>query len=47
VLRHRWPTGWTWVKALAWSLIASDVIHHFAVLWPIEGSPEFDIWYQQ
>ena len=22
-------------------LVASDMIHHFAVLWPITGSPEF------
>ncbi len=25
--------------------VASDIIHHFAVLWLIEGSPEFDLFY--
>ena len=28
------------------ALVLSDAIHHFLVLWPIEGSPEFDIWYR-
>jgi hypothetical protein len=27
------------------SLFLSDVIHHFLVLWPITGSPEFDLLY--
>jgi hypothetical protein len=26
-------------------LIFSDLAHHFIVLWPITGSPEFDIIY--
>ena len=26
-------------------LLVSDAIHHFLVLWPITGSPEFDIRY--
>ena len=27
------------------ALAVSDVVHHFLVLWPITGSPEFDIRY--
>ena len=26
-------------------LVASDLVHHFLVLWPITGSPEFDLLY--
>jgi hypothetical protein len=38
----------TWNRLLlicGWALIASDLIHHFAVLWPLTGSPEFDLVY--
>src|SRR5688572_26748844 len=28
-----------------WSLLLSDAIHHFLVLWPITGSPQFDLFY--
>lgn len=34
-----------WILALALVLISSDLIHHFLVLWPITGSPHFDIRY--
>ena len=27
------------------ALFLSDMIHHFLVLWPITGSPQFDIFY--
>ena len=30
---------------LGWSLFFSDMAHHFLVLWPITGSPEFDLTY--
>jgi hypothetical protein len=30
---------------VGWALIFSDLIHHFAVLWPITGSPQFDLFY--
>lgn len=30
---------------LGLSLISSDLMHHFAVLWPITGSPQFDLVY--
>ena len=33
----------TWMVAIA--LMASDLLHHVAVLWPITGSPEFDLVY--
>jgi len=30
---------------LATALVASDLAHHFLVLWPITGSPQFDLTY--
>ena len=30
---------------LGWSLMVSDVVHHLLVLWPITGSPQFDLFY--
>jgi len=30
---------------LGWSLVLSDLIHHFLVLWPVTGSPQFDFKY--
>ncbi|MEM6473745.1 MAG: hypothetical protein AAF802_29570 [Planctomycetota bacterium] len=36
--------GW-WVLVVSVSLFASDFIHHFLVLWPITGSPDFDLVY--
>lgn len=41
--RHR-RLAW-WGLAIGLGLFFSDVIHHFLVLWPIEGSPQFDLWY--
>ena len=32
-------------RRFAWSLVCSDLIHHFCVLWPITGSPHFDLVY--
>ena len=34
-----------WLFVVGLSLIMSDLIHHFAVLWPLTGSPEFDLVY--
>jgi hypothetical protein len=31
-----------WMLVLGVALFASDFIHHFLVLWPITGSPDFD-----
>ena len=30
---------------VGWALVLSDAIHHFLVLWPITGSPQFDFFY--
>lgn len=35
--------GWMLVAGVA--LFLSDMVHHFLVLWPIVGSPEFHFWY--
>ena len=34
-----------WLLVAGVALVASDLIHHFAILWPIVGSPEFDLVY--
>ncbi|MCK5684173.1 hypothetical protein KAJ27_08625 [bacterium] len=34
-----------WVEIIGYSMLYSDLIHHFLVLWPIEGSPQFDLVY--
>ena len=49
------PLGLAWnrgTKSIGWflfmigvSLLLSDLIHHFLVLWPITGSPHFDFTY--
>ena len=26
-------------------MLLSDIAHHFLVLWPLTGRPEFDLWY--
>jgi hypothetical protein len=33
--------GYLW----GWALLISDAVHHFLVLWPITGSPQFDFFY--
>ena len=38
LLRH-------WGLRIGGALFASDLIHHFAVLWPVTGSPGFDLRY--
>ena len=32
-----------WIVGIG--LFVSDLVHHFLVLWPIEGSPQFDLVY--
>ncbi len=34
-----------WCLATWLGLLLSDLIHHFLVLWPVTGSPEFDLFY--
>ncbi len=41
----RWPAPARWVLVAAFALIGSDLVHHFCVLWPVVGSPEFDLVY--
>jgi hypothetical protein len=33
------------VLIIAMGLIFSDLLHHFLVLWPLTGSPQFDLYY--
>ena len=42
---RRWPRAWPPLVVLGLALVLSDAMHHFLVLWPIEGSPQFDLWY--
>lgn len=37
----------TWFVRIGAALVLSDLIHHFLVLWPIVGSPEFDLVYPE
>ncbi len=37
----------TWAVRIGTALVLSDLIHHFLVLWPIVGSPEFDLVYPE
>lgn len=34
-----------WCIRIGWALVISDLTHHFLVLWPITGSPHFDLVY--
>ena len=44
VLRRR-PATARWLLVVGIGLVASDLVHHFLVLWPIVGSPEFHLVY--
>ena len=44
-LWHRSPSRARYILLIAIALIASDLIHHFLVLWPITGSPHFHFVY--
>ncbi|MAX24573.1 MAG: hypothetical protein CMJ19_08715 [Phycisphaeraceae bacterium] len=39
------PIVFAWILILGIALFASDMIHHFLVLWPITGSPQFHLVY--
>jgi len=42
------PNGWRlrkWCFRVAAALMASDLIHHLLVLWPITGDPHLDLTY--
>lgn len=47
ILYYRYPTFGKWLVIFGAALLVSDLIHHFLVLWPITGSPQFDIVYPQ
>lgn len=32
-------------RVLGIGLLVSDLVHHFLVLWPLTGSPQFDFFY--
>jgi hypothetical protein len=34
-----------WTVVLGLALLGSDLAHHFLILWPLTGSPEFDLRY--
>ena len=40
-----WPVTSRWALVVGAALVGSDLVHHFAVLWLIVGSPEFDLMY--
>ena len=42
--RSRPPVS-RWLMVIGLALVASDLVHHFLVLWPLTGSPEFDLFY--
>lgn len=46
LLARRMPLGSPrriWCIRIGIALVASDLIHHFLVLWPITGNPHFDL----
>ncbi|MEO2020110.1 MAG: hypothetical protein ABGZ53_37745 [Fuerstiella sp.] len=44
-LWDRYPKASWWMLAIGLGLFFSDLIHHFLVLWPVVGSPQFDFFY--
>ncbi len=46
MLRRR-PDVARWLLVVGVALVLSDAVHHFLVLWPIVGSPQFDLVYPQ
>jgi hypothetical protein len=43
----RRPLLGRWLLVVGCALVASDLVHHFLVLWPIVGDPEFYLVYPQ
>ena len=46
-LLRRCPVVARWLLVIGLAMVASDLVHHFLVLWPIVGSPQFDLVYPQ
>ncbi|MEQ9406294.1 MAG: hypothetical protein RIK87_01155 [Fuerstiella sp.] len=44
-LWDRYSAASWWLLAIGLGLFFSDMIHHFMVLWILEGSPQFDLVY--
>ena len=44
-LMSRYPRLARWGLIIGLALFLSDLIHHFLVLWPLTGSPHFDLTY--
>lgn len=42
---ERCPRAAFWLLTLGGGLLFSDLVHHFLVLWPVTGSPQFDLVY--
>lgn len=45
IAEDRFPTLTRWAIVLGLSLLFSDLIHHFIVLWYFVGDPQFDLLY--
>jgi len=43
--RRRFSSVMRWILIIGLAFVFSDLIHHFLVLWPITGHPEFDLFY--
>jgi hypothetical protein len=42
----RRPSVQKWIlRRVGGAMVASDLVHHFLVLWPITGDPQFDLVY--
>ncbi len=46
-LWERFPVASKWLLVVGLALFVSDAVHHFLVLWPVTGSPQFDLVYPQ
>lgn len=46
-LWSKYPRLSWWMLAIGLGLFFSDLIHHFFVLWPLVGSPQFDLTYPE
>ena len=42
---HRRPLPGRWLLVAGIALVLSDLVHHFLVLWPILGDPQFHLVY--
>ena len=44
-LPSRYPSTKDWLVRIGIAMVLSDLAHHFLVLWPIFGDPQFDLVY--